>query len=115
MALHNKLGKIGENLALDFLKSKNYQIIEKNWRYKHLEADIIARDGNFLVFVEVKTRSRKWELNSLISDEKMINLRELAQIYVEQKNFDLEVRFDLLVINRFGKNFFFNLVKDAFI
>lgn len=115
MALHNKLGEIGENLALEFLKSKNYQIIEKNWRYKHLEADIIARDGNFLVFVEVKTRSKKWELNTLISDEKIKNLRELAQNYVEKKNFELEVRFDLLVINKVGTKFFFNLIKDAFI
>lgn len=57
--LHNKLlGKKGENLASDYLKKLGYQILETNFRYSKIsEIDIIAKDKDTLVFVEVKTRS----------------------------------------------------------
>ena len=57
MALHNNLGRLGENIAKDFLKQKGFIIIALNWRHLHYEIDIIARHQNILVFVEVKTRS----------------------------------------------------------
>ena len=56
MAKHNELGKLGEELATQFLTEKGYEILEKNWRNKHKEIDIVAKDGNELVIVEVKTR-----------------------------------------------------------
>ena len=58
MAEHNELGKLGEQLARDFLIAKGYQILEQNWSCGHKEIDIIAMDGNELVIVEVKTRRR---------------------------------------------------------
>ncbi len=57
MARHNELGKKGEELAEKFLRDKGYDIIAKNWRYDKDEIDIIARDGDEIVIVEVKTRS----------------------------------------------------------
>ncbi len=57
MALHNELGKNGETLAAEFLETKGYAIVCKNWRYKHYEIDIIASKGKKLHFIEVKTRS----------------------------------------------------------
>ena len=56
MALQNNLGRLGENIAKDFLKQKGFIIIVLNWRHLHYEIDIVARQQNILVFVEVKTR-----------------------------------------------------------
>ena len=56
MALHNELGKWGEDVAANLLKQKNYRIVQQNWRMGHLEVDIIAEDCQTIAFVEVKTR-----------------------------------------------------------
>ena len=57
MAEHNIKGEEGESLAQNYLSELGYQILESNWRFQKAEVDIIAKDGNFLVFVEVKCRS----------------------------------------------------------
>ena len=57
MSWNNILGKRGEELAVRFLEKKDYQILETNWRYRRAELDIIAKDGEVLVFVEVKTKN----------------------------------------------------------
>lgn len=51
------IGTFGEDLAVRFLKKNGFRIIDRNWRYKQYEIDIICRDGDKLVFVEVKTRA----------------------------------------------------------
>jgi putative endonuclease len=50
-------GLIGERLAVDFLSKQGYEIVEANYRCKEGEVDIIARDGDYLVFVEVRAKS----------------------------------------------------------
>lgn len=58
MSLYKKnLGKTGENLAINFLKSNDYAVIDKNFRSKFGEIDIIARKKNILTFIEVKTKT----------------------------------------------------------
>jgi putative endonuclease len=57
MAIHNDTGKEGEEKAARWLRNRDYEIIERNWRHGHLEIDIIACKDQFLHFVEVKTRS----------------------------------------------------------
>lgn len=57
MAEHNELGKLGEELAVDFLQKNGYDILETNWVFQKAEIDIIAQKDNTLVAVEVKTRS----------------------------------------------------------
>ena len=57
MSKHNELGVKGEVIALEFLEKKGYDILEINWRFAKTEVDIIARDLNTLVIVEVKTRT----------------------------------------------------------
>ena len=73
---NKQIGKIGEDLACDLLKNKGYQILERNWGNKWGEIDIIAKDKNTIVFVEVKTKV------SLIfgNPEEMVSPRKLAQI-----------------------------------
>ena len=59
MALHNELGKWGEEYAVGYLRDKGYEIIQQDWRIGHRDIDIIARtpDRTTVVFVEVKTRT----------------------------------------------------------
>jgi putative endonuclease len=80
---HLETGAVGEELAVAYLLERDYLILERNWRCKHLEIDIIAALENLLVFIEVKTR------NSLvfgfpeesISKIKMKRLKLAAALY----------------------------------
>ena len=57
MASHNQLGKDAEQLAVDFLSEKGYEILHRNWRHSHYEIDLIATKNNWLHIVEVKCRN----------------------------------------------------------
>ncbi len=57
MADHNNNGIRGEEIAIRYLESISYKILEKNWRFRHKEIDLIAMDKKQLVIVEVKFRS----------------------------------------------------------
>jgi len=100
MAEHNILGKTGETLACEFLSTLNYAILETNWKYLKAEVDIIAREENFLVFVEVKTRTTgNFGLPyEFITPAKERKLAEAAEAYLEIKNLDYEIRFDVISI-----------------
>ena len=100
MAEHNELGRLGEQLARDFLIAKGYQILEQNWVCGHKEIDIIAMDGKELVIVEVKTR----RVQCLVDPEETVDklkqrfLIWAAESYVERNNLDVDVRFDIVAI-----------------
>lgn len=57
MAEHNELGKLGEELAVEYLQNNDYTILETNWVFQKAEIDILAQKDNILAVVEVKTRS----------------------------------------------------------
>ena len=82
-------GKIGEDLAAEFLENKGFKIIERNWNYSRSgEIDIIAYDKKTLVFVEVKTRSST-EYGypaEAINTRKIKKMKTLAAIYLNEKN-----------------------------
>lgn len=85
---HLRLGKYGERLAKKFLKKKGFKILERNYRTKFGEIDIIARDGSQLVFIEVKTRSSQsfGSPQEALTLWKLERLRRAVQIYCIQKN-----------------------------
>ena len=116
MASHNNLERLGENIAKDFLKQRGFIIIATNWRHLHYEIDIVARQQNILVFVEVKTRSRfKYGFPDKSIDHKKENrLREAAEIYIEHKDLHNEIRFDIVSIvkNNFEEKVYH--ITDAF-
>lgn len=100
MSEHNDVGREGEALAANFLQQKGYEIVDRNWRYGPKEIDIVARDGDTMVFVEVKTRSTlAFELpQEAVTKKKMKNLVEAADAYLIQNNIDLEGRFDIVAV-----------------
>ena len=100
MAEHNDTGKKGEEIAARFLENKGFTILETNWRFKNLEADIIARVANTLVVAEVKTRKSNYfgEPESFVTKQKQKNLIKAANEYILRNNLDLEVRFDIVSV-----------------
>ena len=100
MAEHNDFGKLGEELAVDYLTGKGYEILERNWRNIHKEIDIIAKDGKFLVIVEVKTRQTDeyGEPDIAVTRKKQRMLIAAANAYITRKGLDMETRFDIISI-----------------
>ena len=100
MAEHNQLGKKGEDLAADYLVSKEYKILERNWRFGKGEVDLICSKANYAVFVEVKTRSTDFfgQPEEAVNKKKQRYLIRAADDYVNQKDLQLEVRYDIISI-----------------
>lgn len=116
---HNQdLGNRGENLAIDFLVSKGYEILEKNWRFKKAEIDIIAKDfsNKILVFFEVKTRSYTYfgEPEAFVDNKKQKFISDAASEYMRVINYDWAIRFDIIGIVIDKNNIKISHFKDAF-
>jgi putative endonuclease len=116
MAEHNELGKLGEEMAVDFLRQHGYTILETNWIYQKAEIDIIAEKGNKLAIVEVKTRSSIvfGMPQEFVKPKKIQLLVKAVNAYVNIKNIDFEVRFDIISIYKEGINYKIEHIKDAF-
>lgn len=116
MAEHNETGKTGEELAVKYLEEKGYEILETNWRFKNLEADIIAQKKNILVIAEVKTRRTNYfgEPEEFVDKKKQKNLVKAANAYIELKGIDIEVRFDIISVLMKGEQVFIHQIEDAF-
>ncbi len=93
-------GKQGEDLAAQYLLDKGYDILERNWRYRHAEVDLIARKKNRLHFVEVKTRHsvRYGMPEESFNRDKMRSLKLAAEAYQEQNSEWKYLQFDIVSI-----------------
>ena len=100
MATHNELGKKGEKVALEFLKNKDYEILETNWRHRKAEIDIIAKMDDVLIFIEVKSRSNSHfgRPESFVDDKKQQLITDAASAYMEKVGHEWEVRFDIIAV-----------------
>lgn len=116
MASHNTLGLIGEQQAIQFLKGLGYTILETNYRYGRLEADILALNDNILVVVEVKTRSNTYfgQPQEFVTQEKQNHLLVIANHYLETSSLDLEVRFDVIAVLKTKSEFKIEHIENAF-
>lgn len=100
MAEHNETGKKGEDLAADFLQNEGLQILERNWKNRFEEIDIVALEDDLLVIVEVKTRSSL----AFGKPEESVGLRKqrllvnAAEAYIKKHNSDRETRFDIVSV-----------------
>ncbi len=126
MAEHNELGKLGEELAADFLQKNGYDIIETNFVFQKAEIDIIAQKGNILAVVEVKTRSSVdfGSPQDFVNPKKIKLLVKAIDDYVISNNLDLDIRFDIVAVtssvrpsvsgHKEGKDFIIEHLEDAF-
>jgi putative endonuclease len=116
MAEHNELGKLGEEMAVDFLRKNGYEIVETNWTFQKAEIDIIAKKENILAIVEVKTRSSlEFGLpQDFVKPKKIQLLVKAVDAYINDKNLDIEVRFDIIAVHKEGKSFVIEHLTDAF-
>jgi len=112
-----KFGKQGEALAEEYLKQKGFVILEKNYCYGHKEIDLIGKDGNTIVFIEVKTgRSTKFGTPEWwVSVRKQKNLIEAASGFIQKRNItDCDFRFDVLAITYKEREVNVEHIKNAF-
>jgi putative endonuclease len=116
-------GKAGERYAAEFLKNNNYKILEKNYRYGRMgEIDIIARENEYICFIEVKSRSNTFFglPCEAVAVRKQRKIRNLAYIYLKENNLTNEnVRFDIVevILKEEGSSLSvkkINLIKNAF-
>lgn len=116
MALHNELGKKGEQAAAEFMKGKGYKILKRNWTMHRHEIDIVAEDEEFIIFVEVKTRtSRQWgNPEDFIGKTKIRRIVEAADLYLQLKDIDKPARFDIISAVWDGEAFEIEHIDDAF-
>ena len=117
MATHNELGTKGEQLAVEYLITKNYKILEQNWRFKKAEVDIIAQKNDILAVVEVKTRTSDYFGNpqDFVNQKKIKLLVEAINEYVTQKELDVNVRFDIIAILLNKKDTNIEHLENAFL
>ncbi len=117
MALHNELGKRGEYIAQHYLKGKGYKLLETNWRCPRGEIDLIFEDKNYVVFVEVKTRSTPYWGNpqDAVCTLKMKRIVEIADYYMHTRDCEAEVRFDVVAIILDSGLAHITHIEDAFL
>ena len=116
MATHNELGKIGEQLAVDHLIKKGYDILETNYRFGKAEVDIIAKLNDTLAIIEVKTRSSLDFGNpeDFVKPKQIQRLVKAVDDYVVTNQLEVEVRFDIVAIVKGNKGFKIEHLENAF-
>lgn len=94
------LGRWGEALAAQFLRERGYEIVAWGWRCRFGELDLIAQDGSYLCFVEVKLRRSAafGTAGEFVDGRKQQRLRTTAQLYLQQNPTPLQPRFDVVEV-----------------
>lgn len=100
MLVHNEVGKLGETKAAEYLSEKGYEIIERNYRTKFSEIDIVAKQNDFLVFVEVRSKSNEdfGTPEETIDHNKINKISKNAEHYIASHNYDGRARIDAICI-----------------
>lgn len=116
MAGHIETGKKGEELAVKCLADKGFRILERNWRSGHREIDIIAESEGKLVIVEVKTRKfiGGERIEEHITRRKQQFLVRSANAYLDYRNLDMEVRFDVVLVTGESPPYRVEHIENAF-
>lgn len=116
MAIHNQTGALGEEMAARYLTQNGYEILNRNYRWGRAEVDIIARTGNLLLFVEVKTRStvRYGLPETFVSPRKVQLFQEAAEEYITQTNWQHDIRFDIIAVTITSGTCHCHHIADAF-
>ena len=111
------LGKFGEDLARERLKDLGYRILKTNYRCSLGEVDLVARDGDVLVFVEIKTRKSEslGQIKEVVNRRKQSQLSKVALAYLKSNNlWGSKARFDVVAIRLIGGKKEIEIIKNAF-
>ncbi len=115
---HNKdIGRVGEERACNFLLNQGYWILSRNFNTTHGEIDIIARDNDEYVFVEVKTRlsSKFGKPAESINKEKIKHIIKASRFYIYVNHLENRfIRYDVIEVYIGEKNVLINHIKNAF-
>lgn len=107
MKSRKRIGKLGEDLALQYLERSGFQLVERNCRIGRGEIDIIAIREGLLVFAEVKTRSspRNMMVEDMVGWYQQQKIKQTAYRYLNNKRWEGRIRFDLLMVclSNFGR------------
>ena len=100
MSTTRKTGNEGEALAASFLETKGYVVVARNYRYKHAEIDLIVQRDNWLLFIEVKTRSNVafGEPEAFVDSYKGTRMFDAAEEYIYSTNWQGHIRFDIVSV-----------------
>lgn len=110
-------GDLGEDAAARYLESRGFRVLERNWRYKQWELDLICRDGDTVVFVEVKTRAATTMgiPADALTRKKQVRLVKAASQYLTKNDlWDEPCRFDLAAVIDTGHSMDVDYFEDAF-
>ena len=116
MANHNELGNKGEALATDFLIKNGYEIIAKNYIYQKAEVDIIAKKGDILAIIEVKTRTSAdfGDPQQFLKPKQIQRIIKAVDFFVNDNDMDVDVRFDIIAIVLNKKGMTLEHLENAF-
>lgn len=105
MAKHNITGSNGEKLAINYLRKLSYLILNSNFKTKLGEIDIVAKDGDQYVFVEVKTRSsiKFGTPAQAITHRKLLSLVKNSEYYLQIHNYERNYRIDAIEVTMSGE------------
>jgi len=113
---HIELGQQGETLAVNHLTTKGYKILERNYRWKNAEIDIVCTKKNELIIVEVKTRHTAafGEPYEAVSRAKQRQIIRVTNKYIENGNVNADVRFDVISIVLNNSSMRLQHIENAF-
>ncbi len=117
MGIQKEHGDWAEDQAEAFLRQKGLEVLERNWRYKRAEVDIIAREGDILVFVEVKMKSGVsfGRPEEVVDTRKQQLLIDAAMAYMRSVGHEWEIRFDIIgIVGGPTTDFTLTHIRDAF-
>jgi putative endonuclease len=111
-----KLGNQGENLAADYLKSKGYNIIKRNFYSKYGEIDIIATNKIYIIFVEVKLRDKNSMVSAVesVCKNKQSKIIKTAVKFLESDEYELQPRFDVIALTKDYDRIYIEHLQNAF-
>ena len=111
------LGKLGEHLARERLEDCGYRILTTNYRCHIGELDIIAKDGDVLVFVEIKTRKNRPldRVKEIVTERKQRQISKVALAYMKSHDlWESQARFDVVAVGLFDGRKEIEIIKNAF-
>ncbi len=114
-------GSVAEDFAANYIKSQGYDIIDKNFYIRGGEIDIVAKKGDLIIFVEVRSWDRVfWENGTpleTVNPAKIRKIQKTALFYIQKKNINLQktmIRFDVAGLTKEGDSYKIEYIENAF-